>query len=140
MTPEELSARLWRFVVRVGKVVDASGPDSGPMVLHDAPADPIPNFKFSILNSQLPFTGLDHLAIAVPDTEEALKVWPDRAGLRLLYSEVVNGGAVRLTHPDLGNTQLQLVEQLTPPARNSAGQGDWALVFTAKASSPDTTK
>jgi methylmalonyl-CoA/ethylmalonyl-CoA epimerase len=60
------------------------------------------------------FTGLDHLAVVVPNTEEALKVWRDRVGLKLLYSEVVNGGAVRLTHLDLGNTQLQLVEPLTP--------------------------
>jgi len=60
------------------------------------------------------FRGLDHLAIVVPDTEEALKIWRDRLGLPLLYSEVVNGGAVRLTHLDLGNTQLQLVEPLTP--------------------------
>ena len=58
--------------------------------------------------------GLDHLAIVVPDTEEALKVWRDTLGLRLLYSETVNGGTVRLTHLDLGNTQLQLVEPLTP--------------------------
>lgn len=58
--------------------------------------------------------GLDHLAIAVPDTEEALKVWRDTMGFPLLYSEVVNGGSVRLTHLDLGNTQLQLVEPLTP--------------------------
>jgi methylmalonyl-CoA/ethylmalonyl-CoA epimerase len=60
------------------------------------------------------FQGLDHLAIVVPDTEEALKIWRDRVGLPLLYSEVVNGGSVRLTHLDLGNTQLQLVEPLTP--------------------------
>ena len=57
--------------------------------------------------------GLDHLAIAVPDTEAALKVWRDTMGFPLLYSEVVNGGTVRLTHLDLGNTQLQLVEPLT---------------------------
>jgi methylmalonyl-CoA/ethylmalonyl-CoA epimerase len=74
------------------------------------------------------FRGLDHLAIVVPDTEEALRVWRDRVGLSLLYSEVVNGGAVRLTHLDLGNTQLQLVEPLTPDhplrawlARNGPG-------------------
>lgn len=65
-------------------------------------------------NTRLPFNGLDHLAIVVPDTEAALKVWHDRVGLKLLYSEVVNQGAVRLTHLDLGNTQLQLVEPLTP--------------------------
>ena len=58
--------------------------------------------------------GLDHLAIAVPDTEEALKIWRDTMGFALLYSEVVNGGTVRLTHLDMGNAHLQLVEPLTP--------------------------
>ncbi len=58
--------------------------------------------------------GLDHFAIVVPDTEAALKIWRDAMGLPLLLSEVVNGGTVRLTHLDLGNTQLQLVEPLTP--------------------------
>jgi methylmalonyl-CoA/ethylmalonyl-CoA epimerase len=57
--------------------------------------------------------GLDHLAIAVPDTEAALRIWRDQFGFPLLYSEVVNGGTVRLTHLDLGNTHLQLVEPLT---------------------------
>ena len=28
--------------------------------------------------SALPHNGLDHLAIAVPDTEEALKLWRDQ--------------------------------------------------------------
>lgn len=58
------------------------------------------------------FRGLDHLAIVVPDTEEALTLWRDRLGLTVLYSEVVNQGAFRLTHLDLGNTQLQLVQPL----------------------------
>jgi catechol 2,3-dioxygenase-like lactoylglutathione lyase family enzyme len=52
--------------------------------------------------------GLDHLAIAVPDTEAALKLWRDTFGFKVLYTEDVNGGTVRLTHLDLGNTQLQL--------------------------------
>ena len=60
------------------------------------------------------FQGLDHLALVVPDTEESLLVWRDKLGFPVLYSEVVNGGAVRLTHLDLGNTHLQLVEPLTP--------------------------
>jgi methylmalonyl-CoA/ethylmalonyl-CoA epimerase len=60
------------------------------------------------------FEGLDHVAIVVPDTEEALKTWRDRVGLKVLYSEVVNQGSVRLTQLDLGNCQLQLVEPLTP--------------------------
>ena len=58
------------------------------------------------------FKGLDHVAILVADTEAALKIYRDRLGLPLLLSEVVNGGAIRLTHLDMGNTQLQLVEPL----------------------------
>jgi methylmalonyl-CoA/ethylmalonyl-CoA epimerase len=62
--------------------------------------------------TEFPFKGLDHLAIAVPSTEEALKVWCDVLGLKVICSEIVASGAVRLTHLDLGNTQLQLVEPL----------------------------
>ncbi len=58
--------------------------------------------------------GLDHLAIAVPSTEEALEIWRDRLGFPVVCSEVVNGGTIRLTHLDLGNTHLQLVEPITP--------------------------
>jgi methylmalonyl-CoA/ethylmalonyl-CoA epimerase len=58
--------------------------------------------------------GLDHLAIVVPDTEAALKIWRDKLGFKVLYSEDVNGATVLLTHLDLGNTQLQLVQPLTP--------------------------
>jgi methylmalonyl-CoA/ethylmalonyl-CoA epimerase len=59
------------------------------------------------------FRGLDHLAIVVPDTEEALTVWRDRFGFPVLFSEKVNGDTALLTHLDLGNTQLQLVQPLT---------------------------
>ena len=59
------------------------------------------------------FTGLDHVAIVVPDTDEALKTFRDKLGLTLLYSEVVNNGTTRLTHLDAGNTQVQLVEPLS---------------------------
>lgn len=58
--------------------------------------------------------GLDHIAIAVPDTAAALRLWRDMFGFPLRYSEVVNGGTVRLTHLDLGNAHLQLVEPLVP--------------------------
>ena len=58
------------------------------------------------------FEGLDHLAIVVPDTEEALKVWRDRFGFPVLLSEAVNNKTVLLTHLDLGNTHLQLVQPL----------------------------
>lgn len=58
--------------------------------------------------------GLDHFAIAVANTDDALQLWRDTFGFPVLYSEVVNDGAVKLTHLDLGNTQLQLVEPLLP--------------------------
>ncbi len=58
--------------------------------------------------------GLDHLAIVVSDTDEALQTWHHRMGFPLVHSEVVNDGTIRLTHLDLGNTHLQLVQPLTP--------------------------
>ena len=61
------------------------------------------------------FEGLDHIAIAVIDTEEALKIWRDKFGFTVLYSEKVNNDTVLLTHLDLGNTQLQLVQPLISP-------------------------
>jgi methylmalonyl-CoA/ethylmalonyl-CoA epimerase len=79
-----------------------------------------PSGESAISNQQSPvsnvasFRGLDHLAIAVPDTEQALKLWRDTFGFPVLYSEDVNDGAVRLTHLDLGNAHLQLVQPLTP--------------------------
>lgn len=60
------------------------------------------------------FRSLDHVAIVVDDTEAALRIWRDRVGLEVLFSEDVNDGTIRLTHLDLGNTQLQLVEPLAP--------------------------
>jgi methylmalonyl-CoA/ethylmalonyl-CoA epimerase len=80
----------------------------------------ISNQQPAISNQQSPashlrrYQGLDHLAIAVPDTEAALYIWRDTFGFPVLYSEDVNGGTVRLTHLDLGNTQLQLVQPLAP--------------------------
>ena len=58
------------------------------------------------------FKNLDHLAIVVPNTEAALLIWRDKFGLPVLFSETVNNGTLRLTHLDMGNTQLQLVEPL----------------------------
>ena len=59
------------------------------------------------------FHGLDHIAIVVPDAEEALKLWHDRFGFQVLFREIVNNGRTLLVHIDLGNTHLQLVQPLT---------------------------
>lgn len=71
------------------------------------------NYPAGTMNHPI-FQSLDHLAIVVHDTDEALRIWRDRVGLTVLYSEVVNHGAIRLTHLDLGNTHLQLVQPLVP--------------------------
>ncbi|MGQ0636488.1 MAG: VOC family protein [Planctomycetaceae bacterium] len=62
--------------------------------------------------NHLVFRALDHVAIAVADSEQALKLWRDRLGLTVVCSEVVSDGTLRLTHLDLGNVHLQLVEPL----------------------------
>jgi methylmalonyl-CoA/ethylmalonyl-CoA epimerase len=59
------------------------------------------------------FRGLDHIAVVVADTEAALEVWRDRLGFPVVLTEEVNEGTIRLTHLDLGNTHLQLVEPLS---------------------------
>jgi methylmalonyl-CoA/ethylmalonyl-CoA epimerase len=60
------------------------------------------------------YKGLDHLAIVVADTETALELWRDRLGFPVVVQEAVNNNTVLLTHLDLGNTHLQLVQPLTP--------------------------
>jgi methylmalonyl-CoA/ethylmalonyl-CoA epimerase len=57
---------------------------------------------------------LDHVAIAVRDTDEALRTFRDRVGLDVVRSEVLEQPHVRLTYLDAGNAYLQLVEPLDP--------------------------
>ncbi len=58
------------------------------------------------------FNRLDHIAIVVSDTETALRVWRDVCGFEVLFAEKVNNETALLTHLDLGNTHLQLVQPL----------------------------
>lgn len=80
------------------------------------------------------FKRLDHIAVGVEDTESALGFYRDTLGLPLLFSEVLEEQGVRLTHLDLGNTHLQLVQPLTPehPLRDvlrARGEGLHHLCF-----------
>ena len=59
------------------------------------------------------FNQLDHLAIVVRDTDESLKFYRDVLGLPVLFSQELPDQPVRLTHLDMGNTHLQLVQPLT---------------------------
>jgi methylmalonyl-CoA/ethylmalonyl-CoA epimerase len=55
---------------------------------------------------------LDHVAVAVRDTEAALAHFRDHLGLRVVAVDEPPELPVRLTYLDLGNTYLQLVEPL----------------------------
>jgi len=59
------------------------------------------------------FKELDHLAIVVRDTDESLKFYRDVLGLPVLFSQELPDQPVRLTHLDMGNTHLQLVQPLS---------------------------
>lgn len=88
------------------------------------------------------FQRLDHIAIVVHDTEKALTFYRDQMGLPVVLSEVIETGNVRLTHLDMGNLHLQLVEPLTDdhPLRahlESRGEGLHHLCFETD-SVPDT--
>ena len=58
------------------------------------------------------FTGVDHIAIVVKDTDDALAFYRDTLGFPVTFSEVVNDPPVKLTHLDMGNVYLQLVQPM----------------------------
>jgi len=55
---------------------------------------------------------LDHIAIAVADTERALRRFRDQLGLHVVHQEDLEQPPVRLTYLDAGNAYLQLVQPL----------------------------
>ena len=57
---------------------------------------------------------LDHVAIVVRSTDEALRFYEDRLGLRVQSSEEIDSPRARLTYLETGNAYLQLVEPLDP--------------------------
>jgi methylmalonyl-CoA/ethylmalonyl-CoA epimerase len=59
-----------------------------------------------------PLRRLDHVAVVVRDTDEALRFYSGRLGLAVASSEEVPTQQVRLTYLDAGNTYIQLVQPL----------------------------
>jgi methylmalonyl-CoA epimerase len=55
---------------------------------------------------------LDHVAVAVADTDRALQYFSGRLGLDVASSEVIESPHVRLTYLDAGSIFIQLVEPL----------------------------
>jgi methylmalonyl-CoA/ethylmalonyl-CoA epimerase len=63
---------------------------------------------------------LDHVAVVVWSTSEALKFYEGHLGLRVQSSEEIESPPVRLTYVDTGNAFLQLVEPLDPTSSIAA--------------------
>ena len=87
------------------------------------------------------FKGIDHIAVAVANTEEALSVWRDVFGLTVRHTEEVNNNTVRLTHLSAGGTDIQLVEPLVDshPLRDwikNHGSGIHHICFSADVDKP----
>ena len=59
-----------------------------------------------------PIRRLDHVAVLVRSTDDALRFYRDRLGLAVHSSEELDVPGVRLTYLDAGNAYLQLVEPL----------------------------
>ena len=59
-----------------------------------------------------PVRRLDHVAILVRDSEQALHFYRDRLGLSVAWREEIDVPPVRLTYLSTGNAYLQLVEPL----------------------------
>jgi len=59
-----------------------------------------------------PLRRLDHVALVVRDTDDALRFYRDRLGLKVASSEELPVQQVRLTHLDAGNAYIQLIEPL----------------------------
>ena len=59
-----------------------------------------------------PLRRLDHVAVLVRDTEEALRFYSGRLGLAVASSEEIPTPHVRLTYLDAGNAYIQLVQPL----------------------------
>jgi methylmalonyl-CoA/ethylmalonyl-CoA epimerase len=64
---------------------------------------------------------LDHVAVAVRDSERAAADFEERLGLRRVHSEELSSPPVRLTYLDAGNCFIQLVE----PLRDDAEVARW---------------
>lgn len=56
---------------------------------------------------------LDHVAVLVPDLEEALAFWQDKLGLSLDHVETIASMAVKIAFLPLGESEIELVQPTT---------------------------
>ena len=55
---------------------------------------------------------LDHIGIAVPDLDQALRFWRDALGLKLTDIEVVASEGVRTAFLPIGDANIELIEAM----------------------------
>jgi methylmalonyl-CoA/ethylmalonyl-CoA epimerase len=77
---------------------------------------------------------LDHVALVVSDTRQALEYFSGSLGLQVAHTEDLETPRVRLTYLDVGNTFIQLVEPLDADSEvahvlRSEGEGVHHLCF-----------
>ncbi len=53
---------------------------------------------------------LDHVAVLVPDLDQALKFWQDQLGLPLDHIETVSGMDAKIAFLPLGESEIELVQ------------------------------
>jgi methylmalonyl-CoA/ethylmalonyl-CoA epimerase len=56
---------------------------------------------------------LDHVAVLVPDLDQALAFWQDQLGLSLDHVETVSSMAVKIAFLPLGESEIELVQPTT---------------------------
>lgn len=56
---------------------------------------------------------LDHVAVLVPDLEEALTFWQNKLGLSLDHVETISSMAVKIAFLPLGESEIELVQPTT---------------------------
>lgn len=57
---------------------------------------------------------IDHLGIAVPEIDSALKFWQDALGLENVHTETVEDQKVKVAMLPIGDTNIELLEPTTP--------------------------
>lgn len=65
-------------------------------------------------HAPIPVTGVDHIAIAVPDLEIAIELLRSRFGVSVGVPKDVPAQDVRIAYADLGNVKLELVAPSCP--------------------------
>lgn len=65
-----------------------------------------------IIHNMTDLKRLDHVAVLVPDLQEALDFWQDRLGLTLDHVETVSSMAVKIAFLPLGESEIELVQPL----------------------------